>query len=63
MRYPGDYLYCIPHSPVPLLTALGVFYGVFCWFEFWRKKAKKPSKPSMDPAGVDADWQDTGEPR
>ena len=27
------------------------------------RTAKKPSKPRLDPQGVDADWQDTGEPR
>ena len=26
------------------------------------RTAKKPSKPRLDPQGVDADWQDTGEP-
>lgn len=45
MRYPGDYLYCILHSPVPMLTAMWVGFWVFCWIEFRSKKVKKGPKP------------------
>ena len=40
MRYPGDYLYCILHSPVPMFVVLGIVGFAFCWIDSRRKKTR-----------------------